>query len=355
MMNISFANTNRSRWILCAMLALSCAILPSCNKKTEETAAAGKKLVVGFSQIGSESGWRTANTISIKEEAAKRGIDLRFLDAQQEQENQLKALRPFIQQKVDVIAFSPKVDTGWEEVLKEIKAAGIPVILTDRAVAVPDDSLYVTFIGSDFVEEGRRAAKWFVENTKGDLKVFELLGTPGSSPANDRSKGFKEVIADHPRITIVKSQTGNFTRPMGKEVMEAFLKTPEGENFNALYSHNDDMAIGAIQAIKAAGKKPGTDITIVSVDAVKDAFEAIVAGELNCTVECNPLLGPKLFDIIEAALAAKTLKANATKHKLFAPDVLKAIGIDAFNKRIVMEEGVFDKTNAKELLSGRKY
>ena len=339
--------------IFCAALVLSCAILPSCGKKTEETAA--KKVIVGFSQIGSESGWRTANTISIKDEAAKRDVDLRFTDAQQEQENQIKALRTFIQQKVDVIAFSPVVKTGWKEILEEIKAAGIPVILTDRAVDVPDDSLYVTFIGSDFVEEGRRAARWFVENTTGEQRVFELLGTPGSSPANDRKEGFKEVIADHPRIKVIKSQTGNFTRAKGKEVMEAFLKTPDGANFSALYAHNDDMAIGAIQAIKAAGKKPGTEIKIVSVDAIKDAFAAVIAGELNCTVECNPLLGPKLFDIIEGVLAAKKLKAHATKHKLFKPEVLKTIGIDAFNKRVVMEEGVYDKSNAKDLIGGRKY
>ena len=344
---------NTTLTILCVALVVSCAILPSCGKKAEETAV--KKIVVGFSQIGSESGWRTANSISIKEEAAKRGIDLRFNDAQQKQENQIKALRTFIQQKVDVIAFSPSVDTGWTEVLNEIKAAGIPVVLTDRAVKVPDDSVYVTFIGSDFVEEGRRAAKWFIENTEGDVRIFELLGTPGSSPANDRHNGFLEAIADHPRIKIIKSQTGNFKRSMGKEVMEAFLKTPDGDNFDAVYAHNDDMGIGAIQAIKAAGKKPGTEIKIVSVDAIKDAFEAIVAGELNCTVECNPLLGPKLFDIIEAVLASRKLKAHATKHKLFDPEVLKTIGIDAFNKRVIMEEGVYDQSNAKELIGGRKY
>jgi simple sugar transport system substrate-binding protein len=335
------------------VLIACCSILPSCSKKAEKTVE--KKVTVGFSQIGSESGWRSANTLSIKGEAAKRGVDLRFADAQQKQENQIKALRSFIDQKVDVIAFSPGVTTGWQEVLEEIKAAGIPVILTDRAVDVTDDSLYVTFIGSDFVEEGRRAAKWFIDNTKGDQKVFELLGSPGSSPARDRSKGFNEVIADHPRIKIIKSQTGDFRRAEGKQVMEAFLKTPEGKEFNALYAHNDDMAIGAIQAIKAAGRKPGTDIKIVSVDAIKDAFESIIAGELNCTVECNPLLGPPLFDLIESVLAAKKLSAHATKHQLLTPEVLKTIGLDAFNKRVAMEEGVFDASNAKKLIDGRQY
>ena len=335
--------------ILCVVLAACCMILPSCGKK------AARKVTIGFSQIGSESDWRAANTLSIKGEAENRGFDLRFADAQQKQENQIKALRSFIDQKVDLIAFSPVVETGWQTVLDEIKKAGIPVILTDRGVDVTDSSLYVTFIGSDFTEEGRRAAKWFVENTKGDVKVFELRGTPGASCAVDRKKGFEETIADHPRIKILKSQDGNFERGKGKEVMEAFLKTPEGKEFNALYAHNDDMALGAIQAMKEAGLKPGKDIKIVSVDAVKAAFEAMIDGELNCTVECNPLLGPKLFDIVEAVLAAKKLTAHGTKHKFVKPSVLEALGGDVFEKRVVVEEGVYDQSVAKKLIGTRKY
>jgi galactofuranose transport system substrate-binding protein len=354
--------------VLCAALVASCAILPSCGKKTEETDA-NKTIVVGFSQIGSESGWRSANTLSIKGEAKKRGIDLRFTDAQQQQENQIKSLRSFIAQKVDIIAFSPVVNTGWQGVLEEIKAAGIPVILTDRAVDVTDESLYVTFIGSDFVEEGRRAAKWFIDNTTGDVKVFELLGTPGSSPAIDRSEGFKQAIADHPRIKIIKQQTGDFRNAMGKEVMEAFLKTPESKDFNALYAHNDNMALGAIQALKAAGRKPGTEIKIVSVDAIKDAFESMIAGELNCTVECNPLLGPTLFDVVETVLAAKrmtlldafqkglpkNIHAHTIKHKLLTPGALESPEKGILTKRIPMAEGVFEQADAKKLLDGREY
>ena len=294
-------------------------------------------IVMGFSQIGSESDWRAANTVSIKAEAERRGIDLRFADAQQKQENQIRALRSFIAQKVDVIAFSPVVETGWEPVLREIKKAGIPVILTARAVDVTDKSLYVTFIGSDFVEEGRRAAKWFVENTTGDVKVFELRGTPGASCAIDRKQGFEEVIKSHPRIQILHSQDGNFERGRGKEVMEAFLKTPKGKEFNALYAHNDDMALGAIQAMKEAGLKPGADIKVVSVDAVKAAFEAMIAGELNCTVECNPLIGPQLFDMVEAI--AKR------------PYVVEAIR----SQRLGIEEGVYDQSAAKKLIGSRKY
>jgi ABC-type sugar transport system substrate-binding protein len=341
--------------ILCLALVASCMILPACGKPDEQTAAEAPKIVVGFSQIGSESDWRAANTLSIKGEAKKRGLDLRFADAQQKQENQIKALRNFIDQKVDIIAFSPKVETGWQTVLEEIKKAGIPVILTDRGVDVTDSSLYVTFIGSDFTEEGRRAAKWFIENTEGDLKVFELRGSPGASCAVDRKKGFEETIAAHPRIKIIKSQDGDFERGKGKEVMEAFLKTPEGKTFNALYAHNDDMALGAIQAIKEAGRKPGEDIKIVSVDAVKAAFEAMVDGELNCTVECNPLLGPKLFDIVEAVMTAKRLAALGTKHKLLKPAIIEALGGDAFEKRIAVDEGVYDQSVAKEQLPKRTY
>ena len=346
MKNITFA-------ILCGVLAACCLILPACNKPPEETAA--RKIIVGFSQIGSESDWSTANTLSVKGAAEKRNIDLRFVDGQQKQENQIRALRSFIDQKVDVIAISPVVDTGWQTVLEEVKAAGIPVILSGREVKVTDPSLYVTFIGSDFVEEGRNAARWFIEKTQGDLKVFELQGTPGASCAIDRGKGFREVIAACPRIKIIKSQDGDFTSAKGKAVIEAFLKTPEGKEFNALYAHNDNMALGAIQAIKAAGRKPGTDIKIVSIDAVRGAFEAMIAGEMNCTIECNPLLGPKLFDVVEAILAAKRLGVLSTRHNLLKPDLLKVLGGEAFNKRLSVAEGVFDQSVAKKLIGGRKY
>lgn len=313
-------------------------LLCSCGGPKEGGAApaagggAKKQLVVGFSQIGAESAWRTANTDSIKSEAEKRGVKLLFADAQQKQENQIKALRSFLAQGVDVIAFSPVVETGWEPVLKEIKQAGIPVVLSDRAVATSDDSLFATFIGADFVEEGRRAAKWLVAKTGGKAKVAELVGTPGSAPAIDRKKGFEEVIASSPDVKIIKSQSGDFTRAKGKEVMEAFLKAPDAKEITALYAHNDDMALGAIQAMEEAGVKPGKDIVIVSIDGVRGAFEAMVAGKLNCTVECNPLIGPQLFDAVDAIKAGKQLP-----------------------KRTVVQEGVFDETQAKEALPNRKY
>lgn len=290
-----------------------------------------KKLVVGFAQVGAESGWRTANSESIQEEAKKRGIELKFVDAQQKQENQIKAIRSFIAQKVDVIMFSPVVETGWEQVLEEAKKANIPVILSDRAVKA-DPSLYRTFIGSDFVEEGRRAATWLAKKMGGKANIAELQGTPGSAPAIDRKKGFEEVLAKYPDMKVIMSQTGEFTRAKGKETMEAFLRSPDGKKINALFAHNDDMALGAIQAIEAAGLKPGKDIIIVSIDGVKGAFEAMVAGKLNCTVECNPLLGPTLFDAAEKIAAGQPVE-----------------------KRIPSQESVYDQSQAAKELPNRKY
>lgn len=286
------------------------------------TFAADKKIVFGFAQVGAESEWRAANTASIKDAAPKAGIELKFSDAQQKQENQIKAIRSFIAQKVDVIGFSPVVESGWDTVLKEAKAAKIPVILVDRGIDSKDDSLYVTKIGSDFHEEGMKAGKWLLENYKkpGDVKIVELQGTVGSAPAIERKKGFEEVIKADPRFKIVRSQTGDFTRAKGKEVMEAFLKTDP--NIDVLYAHNDDMAIGAIQAIEAAGKKPGSDIIIIGVDAVKGAFEAMMAGKMNVTVECNPQMGPQLMDIVKDIVAGKQLpKYIATKEGVFPMEV----------------------------------
>ena len=296
-------------------------------------APATKPLTVGFSQQGAESGWRTANTKSIKDEAAKRGINLKFSDAQGDQDNQVRAVRSFIQQHVEFIAISPKTEDGWQPVLEEAKKAGVPVILTDRLVKGDDPSLYMTFIGSDFVEEGRRAAEWLAKKTGGKAGIAELQGTAGSSPAIDRKKGFEEGIAKYPDMKIIKSQSGNFERAKGKEVFEAFLRSPEAPQITALYAHNDDMALGAIQAIEAAGKKPGTDIIIVSIDGVHDAFQAMLDGKLNCSVECNPLLGPQLFNVVE-----KLKKGESVP------------------KRVQTEEGVFDQSQVTpEVLKGRGY
>ncbi|WP_423600359.1 ABC transporter substrate-binding protein [Roseateles sp. MS654] len=298
--------------------------------------AADKPLVMGFSQVGAESEWRTANTNSIKDAAKQAGITLKFADAQQKQENQVKAIRSFIAQRVDVIAFSPVVESGWDTVLREAKNAKIPVILTDRAVKVSDPSLYVTFIGSDFVEEGRKAGRWLLDWAKtnaptGEVNIVELQGTVGSAPALDRKRGFEEVIKAEPRLKIVRSQSGDFTRAKGKEVMEAFLKAKD-KKIHVLFAHNDDMAIGAIQAIEEAGLKPAKDIAIVSIDGVRGAFQAMAAGKLNVTVECNPMLGPQLMQLAKDVVAGKPVA-----------------------KRITTEEGVFTADVAAKELPNRKY
>lgn len=291
------------------------------------------KLVIGFSQVGAESEWRTANTKSVQDAIKEAGHELKFSDAQQKQENQIKAIRSFIAQKVDAIVFSPVVETGFETVLQEAKDANIPVFLIDRAVDIEDDSLWVTFLGSDFVEEGRKAGRWLVEEMGEEqgVNIVELQGTVGSAPAIDRKEGFEEIISDYPNYQIIKSQSGDFTRAKGKEVMEAFLKS-DGENIDVLYSHNDDMAIGAIQAIEEYGLKPGEDIIVIGVDAVKGAFEAMAAGKMNVTIECNPLFGPQLVELIEAHFAGEEIE-----------------------KRIAVEEDMYTMDQAEELLPTREY
>ncbi|MEV0643908.1 ABC transporter substrate-binding protein [Phytomonospora sp. NPDC050363] len=314
-----------------AALALSTAALAACGDGGD--AGGSGKITLGFAQVGAESAWRTANTASIQESAAAAGIDLKFSDAQQKQENQIKAIRSFIQQRVDVIAFSPVVESGWDTVLKEAKDAKIPVVLTDRAIDSADESLYVTFLGSDFVEEGRRAANWLVEEYRDGtdpVNIVELQGTTGSAPAIDRQTGFAETIAADPKFKVIASQTGEFTRAKGKEVMQAFLSA--NKDIDVLYAHNDDMALGAIQAIEEAGLKPGEDIKIISVDGVKDAFVAMTEGKINVVVECNPLLGPQLMDVVNKVVAGEQTP-----------------------KRILTEEGVFTADQAAAELPNRKY
>ncbi|QKX16118.1 ABC transporter substrate-binding protein [Microbulbifer sp. YPW1] len=278
---------------------------------------------IGFSQVGSESGWRTSFSESVKAEAEKRGINLKFSDAQQKQENQIKAVRSFIAQGVDAIMIAPVVETGWKPVLREAKRARIPVVILDRNIDVKNKSLFLTRIASDFVEEGRRAAQWLMDETEGNCKILELQGTVGATAAIDRMKGFNEVIANYPNAEIVRSQTGEFTRTKGKEVMEAMLKAENsGREICALWSHNDEMAIGAIQAIKEAGLKPGEDMLVVSVDGVPDYFKAMADGEANATVELNPHLGAPAFDVIEAYLKGdrKVEKLITTTGDLFTQE-----------------------------------
>lgn len=293
--------------------------------------AADKKIKVGFAQTGAESAWRTANSESMKSEAEKRGIDLKFSDGQGKQENQIRAIRSFVTQRVDAIVLAPIVETGWDPVLREAKRARIPVIITDRTIQTSDESLYVCFIGSDFNEEGRMAADWLAGKVDGKGNIVELQGTPGSAPANDRRKAFAEAIAKYPGLKIIDSQSGDFRRTGGKEVMEAFIKK-HGKAIDILYAHNDDMALGAVQAIEEAGLKPGKDIIIVSIDAVREGVQAVVDGKINCTVECNPLFGPKVYDTIRRVLAGEKVERKS------------------YNK-----DELFDSTNAAAAIASRQY
>jgi simple sugar transport system substrate-binding protein len=320
--------------MLSTILAVSACGSPSAEVATPEKAKPGQKsyedLIVGYSQIGAESEWRTANTKSIQAEAERLGVELIFSDAQQKQENQIKAIRSFIAQQVDVIGVSPVVETGWTDVFREAKEAGIPIILVDRRADVPED-LYVTLVGSDFAEEGRNAARVMVDLLGGEGKIVELVGTVDSAPANDRYLGFREILQDYPQIEIIASKSGDFTRAKGKEVMEEFLRS-YGDEIDGLYAHNDDMAIGAIKAIEEYGLEPGKAIKIVSVDAARVAFEAMISGKLNATVECNPLLGPQFFDL-----------------------ALKVVNGEEVPKRIKSEESVFFPDNAAEIMPTRQY
>ncbi|MEA3337207.1 MAG: ABC transporter substrate-binding protein [Chloroflexota bacterium] len=292
--------------VLVAMLIVAGCVAPvapvSAPAPAEDAAAPAESaektyedLIVGFSQIGAESEWRTAETGSIKSTAEELGVELKFSDAQQKQENQIKAIRSFIAQGVDVIGVAPVVASGWETVFQEAKDAGIPVVLVDREADVADD-LYATFIGSDFVWEGERACDIMANFLEEKGNVVELQGTVGASAATDRMTGFAACLEEkYPEMAIIATQSGDFTRSKGKEVMEAFLKT-HGEDIQGVYAHNDDMAIGAIQAIEEYGLKPGEDVILVSIDGVKGAFEAMADGKLNASCECNPLLGPQFFD-----------------------------------------------------------
>jgi simple sugar transport system substrate-binding protein len=297
---------------------------------------ADHRIVLGFAQTGKESNWRLANTESIQTAARQAGIDLVFVDSEGQPKKQIAAVRSFIARKVDIISFSPIVESGWEPVLREAKAAGIPVFISDRTVDVKDESLWTTFMGSDFLEEGRRAARWLVNymKTERPVNIVELLGTIGSAPEIDRTFGFKEILKDYPNYRIIVSESGEFVRSVGKEVMQKILKdlAVKGQKMDVLFAHNDDMAIGAIVAMEAWGIKPGKDVVIVSVDGIRDAFTAMIAGKLNCSVECSPLLGPQLMKAVKDYMAGKDLPV-----------------------RLITSEGVFPAEVARKILPTRKY
>ncbi len=275
-----------------------------------------KDMTLCYPQLGAESDWRTANTASFKETAEQLGVKLIFSDAQQKQENQISAMRACIQQGVDVIALPPVVETGWDAVLQEAKDAGIPVIIVDRSVTA-DKSLYVSHIGSDMVLEGRKSGEEMNKLLPNGGNILEVSGTTGSGAAVGRAKGFRETL--NPNIKILDSQTGNFNPTEAKPVVEAFLKKYEGQ-IDGFFIHNDGMAGAAVEALKAAGVKPG-EIKIVSVDGTRGGFQMMIDGWVQADVECNPLLGPQVMEMALKLMNGETIDAEVlTNETVYYPD-----------------------------------
>ena len=316
--------------------------------------ASAMALTVGFSQIGQESDWRTANTDDVCNAIEGAGWTLVYDDAQQKQENQVKALRNFITQGVDYIVFTAIVTTGWDEVLAEVKEAEIPLVLIDRfpETGFADDSWYTTYFGGDFPEEGARAARWIanymasIGRGEEEINIVRLEGTTGADAQVGRSKGFDEELVNYPNLKLVASQTGNFTGAEGQAAMEGILKSVGADNIDVLWAENDNMALGAIEAIKAAGKVPGKDIIIVGCDGVKLAFEAIQKGEMNCTVECTPLMGSRVVEVITG------LQAGETFDKVVHPEegVYDCVGGIAYTA-----DGAKTTVKATDVIADRKY
>ena len=308
--------------MLASLVLTACGAPAATQPAPAEPAASAKKtyadMTLCYPQLGAESDWRTANTASFKQTAEQLGAKLIFSDAQQKQENQISAMRACIQQGVDVIALPPVVEDGWDAVLTEAKNAGIPVIIVDRSVSA-DKSLYAAHIGSDMKLEGERSAEEFNKKFTDGAKILELSGTTGSGAAVGRAEGLRNKL--NANIEIIDSQTGNFTRAEALPVMQAFLqKYKPGEDFQGIFIHNDDMGIGAIEALKAAGVKPG-DLFIVSVDGTRGGFQAMVDGWFQADVECNPLLGPQVFEMALKLMNGEPIEAETlTNETVYYPD-----------------------------------
>lgn len=278
---------------------LSCGARDVKNRAPEEN----QSLILGFSQIGAESAWRKCNTRSVQDAAAAAGIQLIFANAEQKQENQIKAIRSFIAYQVDVIAFVPIVADGWDNVLTEANLAGIPVLVTDRKINTKDETLYAGFIGTDSEQEGREAAYYLLRKFDGwsKVRIVELVGTEGSSVAVGRAKGFREILEKYPQFEIIHSESGDFLRSKGYEIMHSILQTLT--DIDVVFSHNDGMTLGSLDAMREQGIKPGTDIVIVTIDAEQAAIDALRAGEVNCVIECNPKTGPEIMDLSKQLVA----------------------------------------------------
>lgn len=328
---------DKLRLLLVIIILIICVtgffIFITMKHSNKPSASKVEPIIVGYAQLGSESAWRNANTASVKSAAEAAGVNLIFENADGNQQLQKQIIRDFIIQQVDVIILPPLVATGWDEILTEAKKANIPVILADREIETKNQNLYSVFVGEDFILEGEKAGQWLVGNTSHNKKVniVELAGLAGSSPATGRAKGFRSVINNHPNISFLESIPGDFIKVKGKLGMRKLLKEYGGK-INVVFAHNDDMALGAIEAIEEYGLRPGKDILIISVDGERAALQAIKDGKSNISVECTPLLGPALID---------------TAIKLFNGEKLP--------RKIVMEEKTFTSKNVDKELPLRTY
>ncbi len=291
--------------ILILLLGLS-----GCAGK-QEPAGDNASIVVGFSQLGAESSWRIANTASMEQAAKDYGYSLMMENANQKQEKQIDAIRSFIAYRVDVIVFSPIVETGWDNVLTEAKQAGIPVILMDRMIETQDDSLYTAYIGADFYAEGRRAGEYLIRRADAmnaeHLNIVEICGTTDSTPMRDRQRGFMDVIREDSRFTVIDSVDGDFLRSKGEECMRQLLQQYGKDGIDVIYSHNDSMTLGVLDVLEKEGIKPGKDILLITVDGEKEAVDALKAGKINCVVQCTPHLGPSVMKLVGDLKAGKEL------------------------------------------------
>jgi ribose transport system substrate-binding protein len=321
--SVSFpASSRNARFALAGSLFLAIAATTACTRKD-----AGSNYVVGFSQMESNNPWRIAQTKSLRDEAAKRGVSLVVTDAQGQTSKQVSDVEDLIARRVNVILLAPREFEGLAPALQAAKKAGIPVILVDREAAGKAGEDYVTFLGSNFVDQGRRAADWLAKETNGKAQIVELTLTPGSSVARDRAAGFAEGIARYPGMKIIASQTGDASRAKGQAVMQNLIQSL-GNRITAVYAHNDEMALGAIQALKDAGKKPGTDVVVASIDGERAGLEAIQRGELGVTVESNPRFGPLAFETIDKLRKKEPIPT-----------------------KILLTDRIFDKTNAAQFIA----
>ena len=294
--------------------------LTGCAGK-QETEKDSSSIVVGFSQLGAESSWRIANTASMEQAAKDFGYGLMMENANQKQEKQIDAIRSFIAYQVDVIVFSPIVETGWDNVLREAKQAGIPVIVMDRMINTQDDSLYTAYVGADFYAEGRRAGEYLIRKADAlgaeKLRIVEICGTPDSTPMRDRQKGFMDVIGQDARFTVIDSVDGDFLRSKGEECMRELLAKYGSDGFDVIYSHNDSMTLGALDVLEKTEGVP-KDLVLITVDGEKEAVDALKAGRINCVVQCTPDLGISVMRLVKELTEGRSvLKTNSPEEGMF--------------------------------------